>query len=420
MKAYLVQLLLILFIAGGVIASPPVSRQATVLDATSPTDLLLDATGIYESDKRTQWGKRRDTRRFGVQNALEDARKAAIYVLLYTSSDPILNSDEEKKAFKAIESDFFESISRYITYEADSVKSKVMIANDTGVKVTVQLKVNREAILDDLAARGILIEQTALLDALGNPFIMVLPQTRTDQTSPLDLLESDRAISHAANVIQGLLTNRQYDVVIPDQQLFLNNLDNQARTLEAISSDLAYQLALSIGSDIYLDFDIIETEEAYGTTKIAAQVRAFETTTARLLGAETGYSEARQGEVFVSIEEALLLAINTVMARVNAYWKADNASGVQYKIIATLPNTTDARMIETIQDNFLDSLDAIAVKTKSLAITDTTIDMIIWVDSTLSSRQLWRAIRDRFRDLSPDQQISLVNQNRKRVSIQIE
>lgn len=87
----------------------PQSRQASFVESYSPAEWMIRAAGIGEGKKKRQEA-----------NALNDARKSAVYFCLYMGSDPILTTDEEKKRFAPIEEDFFniDNILRYIAWEA--------------------------------------------------------------------------------------------------------------------------------------------------------------------------------------------------------------------------------------------------------------------------------------------------------------
>jgi len=50
-------------------------------------------------------------------------KKAAVYFLLYNATDPVLQTQAEKKAFANIENDFFDiaNINNYIAYMANDI-----------------------------------------------------------------------------------------------------------------------------------------------------------------------------------------------------------------------------------------------------------------------------------------------------------
>jgi len=61
----------------------PKSREAVFVDAYSPTEVIVKAKGIGKD----------------VNAAENDAKKAAVYFLLYNATDPVLQTQAEKKSF---------------------------------------------------------------------------------------------------------------------------------------------------------------------------------------------------------------------------------------------------------------------------------------------------------------------------------
>ena len=157
-------------------------------------------------------------------------------------------------------------------------------------------------------------------------------------------------------------------MVVPEQMEALETLNIAQLELGDREDDYAYQLALSIGSDIYIEFSGIEEKAGYGTNKYAASVRAYETTTSRLLGAETGYSQARKGELMLCVEEAMNDAVDKVLARIASYWKEDLNQGVQYKLVLNMASDFDKDQIEEIQFVLIDVIENMTNKSKEVFI----------------------------------------------------
>ena len=65
-----------------------------------------------------------------------------------------------------------------------------------------------------------------------------------------------------------------------------------------------------------MEYSIGQSKSAYDTDQMAVTLRAYETTTGRLLATQTGYSKPRVGELFLSIEEALLSVLGSVEQRI--------------------------------------------------------------------------------------------------------
>lgn len=399
----------------------PESREGTIVNAASSAEIIVEASGIYHSTKF--FGAKKEVRKYGIDYASKDARKAAVYTLLFSGTDPIITTDTEKQAFASIQESFFDddAIKAFITYEDTNPSKKVTLKNGKGIKIVKQFKVNRDQLITSLENQNVLVKRDTIEDLLGNPTIMVIPQTPKGKT-PIDILASDDNAKTGATVVQSFLTARQYDVILPDQQSFLNNLTNSQLNIADREEDMAYQLALSVGSDIYIDYSISHSKAAYDTDKYAVTVRAFETTTGRLLGSETGHSEPRKGEKFVSIEEAMLDAVNSVLSRVTAYWKSDLQDGIQYKIITSIDaDSFSEAELEELQDVYFDTIEDVAKKTKEIIVTSRTIDYLIWCDPEEydKPRDVWRKIRRQFNSDFPKAHITSLNQNRKLLLLKI-
>lgn len=418
-----IMLALIFTVSAPIFASLPNTREATIIDAGNAAEIVLEASGTYMSEKFL--GKSGDIEKNGVINASIDAQKAAIYYLLYNGTDPILSTPKDQDAFKPIENTFFEidNIKKFITYSDSIPQKKVTLKNGTGIKVTIRVKVDREALTKALEGQNIIASRKALQELQGNPSIMVIPQVKKGQ-SPIEVLNTDENAKIGGGVIESFLTSKRYEVILPNQQSFLQDLQKTQSALAGQQEDTAYQLALSVGSDIYFDYAIEESNSAYDTEKFAVTIRAYETTTARLLGSETGHSKARRGEKFVSIEEALQEALQNVLNRVNNYWKDDATNGTQFKIVFQIkPNSFSAKQLQTVQDGIYETLDTITKKSKENVVTPQTMDFVVWYNTEKQSnptRKLWFKIRDKFSEICPNAELNVINQNRKMLIISLE
>jgi hypothetical protein len=408
--------LLIIFLAG--CAGPkvirtqgnlPESRQATFLESYSPTEWMIRAAGIG-----TQGGKR-----VKESSAVEDARRSAVYFVLYMGTDPLLNTPEAKSRFAPIEQQFFatDNVMKYISWEAAGYDSRITLP-DKRVKIEKTFRINVGLMREDLTARGVLTAAAGLTEALGLPQIMVIPEVKKGE-NPLEVIETRPELKAAARSIESYLTQRKYDVVVPQQQDFL---DNYYQTFQAIGNqedDPSYKLALSVGTDIYITYAVEIGSSYVGSTenaKASVSVRAYETTTARLLGTETGYSEPRPGSNEVVTEEAIHDAIDRVLARINAYWEDDLTRGVQYKVIFDLAGGNfNKNQTRTIQDAVAEVIKGISARSKENIATDRTLDYLVWANPAkyTRARELFNAIRDDFAAKNPGATIEQRQLNRK-------
>jgi len=155
-------------------------------------------------------------------------------------------------------------------------------------------------------------------------------------------------------------------------------------------------------------------------------VRAYETTTARLLGTETGYSQARKGEIMVSIEEAMNGAIENVLSRVKNYWKSDLKNGIQYKLVVSISPDFDEDEAESISFAFMDAVEEISNKSKENIATSQTLDYLLWCDPGKydKSSKVYRYLKKKFGSFVEDEGVTAklrkINVNRKMILLKVD
>ncbi len=403
-------------------AGIPVCKEASVVEQISSSEVMVQASGIYKSSIPKAKKAKKDVEKNGVTRALEDGRKSAVYFVLTGGTDPLLSNADERSKFDSVIEDFLSSsnVTKYISWESPKMLKSVSIDGGKGRKITKGYKVNVGLLKQDLAAKGVVMGSSDLADSIGNPVIMVLPATSKGQ-NPVEMLRNDPTVKHSASVIESYLTSRQYEVSVPEQMDQINALNEAQMDLGGQEEDYAYQLALSIGSDVYITYSGSVEEAGYGAQKFAVQVRAYETTTGRLLGTETGYSRERKGDIMVSIEEALSQPIANVLNRINNYWKTDLAKGLQYKVIVAIDTGFDEDEIEEIQFAFMDAVEEMSKKSKENIVTDQTIDYLVWADAEKygKSSKVYRGIKKAFKEAGLDGGLKRVNINRKLILLKV-
>ncbi|CUS85695.1 DUF6175 family protein [Candidatus Kryptobacter tengchongensis] len=409
MKKLIYGFLLVLlgFSAGYSQKNLPVSREATFIESYSPTEVTIKASGIGKDNKVAEI----------------DGRRAAIYYVLIGATDPILQTPDERKAFESIQDEIFDerNIAKYITFESTEYESRVKLA-DGRVKITKYYRVNKKLLTDDLVARNIIKPKEEIAEAIGLPFIMVVPETPKG-VSPVDLLRSDRLLKKGAEVIESYLTARKYDVQVPEQMETLSELAQAQAGLKGVEEDYAYQLALAIGSDVYITYNVKVEKRYIGSTeyrKAIVAARAYETTTARLLGTETGYSGEYAVPEEAVVEEAMNDAIDKVLSRIMAYWKDDLTRGLQFKLLFRITGNFDEDTHDEILMATESALKKLCNRTKQNVVTDQTIDYIVWVDPKKynSPLALFRDIRKQIETAVPVK-VKRINANRKLLILEI-
>ncbi len=370
---FFLPLLLSLISYTSLMAQLPESREVVFVETFSTSEVALKAKGI---------GKE-------VEDAENDARKAAVYFVLYNATDGLLQTDEEKSNFQKIENDFFSlsNINNYITFFGNEMLSRVRVRDK--VKVEKFVRVDKEKLAQDLAKKGIIASRTDLVEAVGNPVIMVLPEVPRGQ-SPIEALQTDAELKKGAEVIESYLTARKYSVEVPEQRQVLSELVEAQANLKNMETDIAYQLALTIGADIYITYNVQIEKGKFGN-KASVGCRAFETTTGRLLGTETGFSPERPSTATAAlIEEAMNSAIDKTLSRIDAYWKQDLERGQQYKLIFRIIG--DYKDPFEISDAIEEILRKFSPTARQIAVTDRTLDYVIWQKDYETPTQLFRAL----------------------------
>jgi len=400
----------------------PISKEASIIENTSSAEVLMRGTGVYKSGEKSKRKIKKDIKANGNSKAIKDAKKATIYYLLYGGTDPILSNNEEKNKFKNVEEKYFnmDNINKYISYESASFSKKVTIDGGKGIKISKDFKINKNLLVEDLENDGVVIKKESLADKLGNPFIMTIPIVKKGQ-NPIDVLNNDKDARQISSVIESYLTAKQYDVIVPEAQEQMNKLNSAQIGMSDGEADFSYQLALSIGSDIYITYSGVLEDAGYGTKQYVVNVKAYETTTARLLGTETGYSKGREGNVKVSIEEAVNDAMNNILSRINNYWEADLKKGIQYKVIINISSDFEEDEIEDIQFDLIDIIEEMSAKSKENIVSSNVVDYLIWAspEEYDSSSKIYRAIKKEYKKMGTDGRIGKVNLNKKMILLKV-
>ena len=417
------KILVLTFFSYSIFSQSPTAKQAFLVETVSSSEVLIEATGIYNGVGKRDRHKKKDTKKNGLGRALEDAKRTAIYFLLFSGTDPLLKNQEEQNNFQNHESYFYniKNISNYVTYEDSKLIKKININGGKGLKIVKRYKINKEILRNDLEIKNVIKAKSDLISQLGNPIILVLPSVKKGE-SPINILLKNSTYRHAASVIESYLTSRQYDVVVPEQMEALEALNIAQLELGDRDDDYSYQLALSIGSDIYIQFSVMEENAGYGTNKYAANVRAYETTTSRLLGSETGYSQARKGELMLCVEEAMNDAVDKVLSRITSYWNEDLSQGVQYKLVLNMASDFDEEQIEEIQFVLIDVIENMTNKSKENILTSQTMDYNIWCDPREynKSSKVYRNLKESFKNEDIEGTISKININRKMILLKVD
>ncbi|MBU1635835.1 hypothetical protein KJ762_15205 [bacterium] len=358
----------------------PRAREATLIEVSSPTEVLIKAAGLGIDKKHSK-----PKAAVLDQSANDDAAKTAVWFVLIGGSDPLIQTEKEKVAFQKIEEAFFgiDNIRKFISWEADYYDKRLKTDGGKSLKIEKSFKINKALLEEYLVNKSVFQKFTNISASVGMPTIMVIPESNND-IAPLDLLTQNPDIKKGAEVIEAYLSAKQFSVVVPEQQQVLQELSSTQFALGGSDDDYSYLLALSIGSDVYVSYNISISTRIVGTSDVKKAVvgcRAYETTTGRLLGTETGYSQERPSATNAAlIEEAMSDAVDKVISRIINYWKTDLKLGIQYKCIINVSNVFDSEQAEEIIFAVGDACKSVASLLKENTVADHTYDISLWVN----------------------------------------
>ena len=404
-------------------ATLPTSREATFVEANGPAEVMIRAKGI--GGVKGMWGFKEEE---SVKMAETDARKAAVYFVVYGGAglDGLLRSEDDKRKFATMETEFFDetNIQKFIAWEASGFDSRIKMAGGEKIRIEKQFRVNRKAISDQLVERRIIASVQDITEEIGMPTIMALPEVKPGQ-NPLDELRSNTVLKQGASAIESHLTSKKYSVIAPDQAEQIFQQQKAQMSLKGHEEDLSYAIALSVGSDVYITYTITVDTRIIGSSEVrkaSVSVRAYETTTARLLGTETGYSDESAAPATALVEAAVTNALNNVMSRINSYWQDDLKNGLQYKVIVNIVGKFDEDQKYDIEDAVQKMLKKLCSKTKQNVVSDKTIDYLVWVSNPdmQNPTGFFREMRKEFNANFSAGKLRQVNLNRKLMMVAVE
>lgn len=357
----------------------PRGFEASFVESYSPTEVTVKATGVGDNPEMAD----------------ADVARVALDFVMFKWTDRIVSVEAERKGMDPVLDELYREPRPYLSWVADKVTATRKLANGQ-YEITRLVRVNKGSLTDLLVAKGVMASREELADAVGNPVIMVIPDAPKGQ-SPLEVFDKNRLAQQTAGVIESYLTARQYEVQIPRAADNLNSQVDMIGTVKGMDEDVAYKIALTSGSDIFITFSGT-VDNTQGGRKASLVVKAFESTTGRALGTETGYSQTRPNTSDEALtEEATSDAIDKVLQRVTNYWKADARKGLQYKVVLKVTGKFDEATAEKVKDGLEDLVESEFPGSKQNILTDKTMDYTILAPRAKykTSSNVSRALRNK-------------------------
>ncbi len=379
----------------------PIGNQASFAESFSPVEVTIKATGVGNEPELAE----------------ADIPRVAIQFVLFKWADKLVNTEDETRRAQAVLDEIYANPKKFVTWTADHVTSTRRLPDDR-YEVTRMIRIHKADLTDFLVKKGVLSSRQDLAKGAGNPMIMVIPDAPKGK-SPLTVFDANPLAQQCAGAIESYLTQRQYEVVSPRGQDQIGAQVQMIGSVKNPDEDQTYQIALATGADVYITF-AGEVASVAGGRKASLVVKAYETSTARLLGTETGYSQTRSNATDgVMVEEATNDAIDKVLQRVTNYWKTDAERGIQYKVILRYNGNFGADRKQDLSDAVDELIEKEFAEHKVNISTDKTEDIQIWAskDRYSGTSAISRTFRKRLE--IPGVKVREVLKNRKLLILEV-
>jgi len=324
MKKILVSLITFVFVFTGCGSAPkcnpnqkatPALYEASFVESSGTAETMIKATGLGCT----------------IDEASKEAKKTAIWFILEGGDKPLLKNQAEKMKAVGLAQMMYANPAKYIRWQS-GIKSKKKEAGK--VKITYLFKVASGLMKEELVAAEIITSEEAIAEDIGLPTLSVFVDKGGDFAKT------------AKTVMQEYLQDNSFEVYAAAQQNKVNNIVSKISALEGAATDPMHDMALSLGSDIYVKINYSGGGSGMGTAKASVAVEVFETASGKLLGSTTGYSaERRVTDPNALVQEATNDASAKVISQIKKEWMKMAKKGKPFKV-TVLSNPTDGAKVD--------------------------------------------------------------------------
>lgn len=221
------------------------------------------------------------------------------------------------------------------------------------------------------------------------PCFMAIPASQGNANS-LRTVQNDPLAKAAMEAINDYLTQKHYEVKSLEGQAQIDAVLQMQNDISGTEADLPYIAGLSLGSDIYITYSY-----TVSAGQVGASLSAYETSTGRLLASQATVVNDNGNSRQALVESAMRKAMPSLERKVLAYWADDTKNGTQYKLIIQLKGEFSEARIDAVQSEIVTFLKGTFRNVNVNAMTDKTIDAIIYVDSKQlrDGQEVYDAIR---------------------------
>ncbi|MBN2790041.1 MAG: hypothetical protein JXR69_07615 [Candidatus Delongbacteria bacterium] len=299
----------------------PMERDKDKLEESPVEEVKVEEQNLTTGNKISQYSHDHnitevEAQGIGVdrESAIKDAQRNAITTAIGT----YLVSEQEMQNYMTVKDDILSKSEGFV--KAYDVIDQMREA-DGSWTVTIKAAVTKDIVMSDLESLGILLAQ------LDNPSLVVF-------YAPKGVNYDKRYTEQAINNINQYFTINRYDVYDLEQ---LNKMIEDDIALKEIGLDenvtMAELLSKKLKADIYVTVAIMLEDLGNGKKKAKATAKIFNSSTAKLLGVQNGYSDEIWGNntaYDANIDQAIKKLMPMIMNQVKGYWVEQLDKGKQY------------------------------------------------------------------------------------------
>jgi hypothetical protein len=344
----------------------PAIYEATFVESSSTAESMIKASGTGCT----------------VDEALNEAKKTAIWFVLEAGDKPLLKTPAEKTRAVGLAQQMYATPDKFIRWTSD-LKSKQTVGGK--LKVAYIFKIDVAMISEQLEANGIITSSSEIAENIGLPTLAVFADKGGDWGRT------------AVTVMQEYFQDNSFEVYASAQQSQTNDLVSKISKLEGAETDPMHDMALSLGSDIYAKLNYSGGGNQVGgtaTAKASITVEVFETASAKMLASTTGYSaERRVTDVNALIQEATNDAATKVLSQIKKEWMKMAETGKPFKITVLSNSEEGARVDETVY-GLLRKMSKRPIKRQGGG--KSTFSYIVYVKDVPNAYELFLNLRDAY------------------------
>jgi hypothetical protein len=244
---------------------------------------------------------------------------------------------------------------------------------------------------------------------IPKPVIMVLPAKNGAGLSALQQVTSDPFLKASMDGINDYLANKHYEVKSLEGSTELEHIIQLQNDIAGNDEDLAYIASLTLNADIFIKYSGKMDSKGF----VTVELKAYESTTARLLGSQSSsidsHGRTSQVDQLANLKAAAKKAMPSIEKQILAYWKDDLKFGTQYKVVMNITGSYGDSELEDLQDQITQKLKKTFNKVKVNSITAKTIDLVVYADTAKYEdvNEVYRTIRQTVKSLAETKKLNI-------------